>query len=844
MVSRGLCAAILAAIALLVPSGSRGSEARVELARAPHDPYGFPRPGESHEHVPVETSLYFELRVEGEGSEDDSVDPDSVRVRIRKESGGERTLLAPGRKFAEGAAGRLIERADSRGHRSLAVWIDPRAPLEPSTRYEVEVFAASRKGAQTRERTGWHFRTEDVRGPERIEFSLDLSRAPIAWRGGFFRGFCKASFATSASNMIPTYELMERARARWPGAWSIQRDFWMTGTEHRPAFIPQNLPNIVRELQTRRIAAIEELPDKVALRVEDFFGHEQYGIPSKRPLSGDYRPGDVVLVADGLSSAQAKVLAVDDTSNAVFVERLEKPAGGWRLAYEGPLPEREDPAAPGLFPPGGCYLRKFDPPGTPRYYWGRIDREFDIAVKRYGRRLVPNFCDAPGDLSIDGKPWTRPKDYAEYHEAVRAIARHLIDRYGEASLDFYWSVFNEPDLVGFFWRSDWEDAQRFYDYTVDAVLRAFEDAGYDSDRALVGGFELGAIFGTNLRLEEFLEHCSPRASGKKSLEKNAAFSDPRLEGKRSRRVEKLAREHGGRGSPCDFVSIHAYNRSEVMAAKLVRAKRMALEIDPEYYRDLRVHSHESCPDWNPPPDPAAADSYLGNGYFPTWCADVARRLLAQAASDPRYGAGETLITFWPWQNTNFEGANAATREIHVDEDGDGRSDRTVTVAMPILHFLGLLGGMENDFWVLEERAIGRHVASGFAGRCRCGFLLIVYSHDALDPESRSRRSLDARIGLSGLPGGRWKVTEYLFDRSHNSYFELGRRLREECMASRETKLSLHAPCAYPASVVREVERLSELEPAREFPAGAESLELTARLSANAASVFVFECQSF
>lgn len=816
-----------------------GEEPAVELERKEHDPYGFPRPGPSQEGVPLRSSLYFELAVRG-GAAGDAVDPDSVRVSVRPEGGEPETLLEPGRKFAAGSSGRFFERADGRGKRSLGVWIDPGAPLRPLTRYAVEASAASRKGARTREGCGWEFRTEGP--PETVEarFALDLGQPPVRWRGGFFRGFCKASFATSASNMIPTYELMERVRSRWPEAWSIQRDFWMTGTEHRPTFLSQNLPNIVRELETRRIAAIDRLPGRTALRVEDFFGHRQYKIPSGRPPSEDYRPGDAVLVADGLSDARTRVVEVDDRARTVFVEDFPDPPGGWRIAYEGPLPEREDPAAPGLFPPGGLYLRKLDPPGTPRYYFGRLDREFDIAWSRFRRRLVPNFCDAPGDLAADGRAWTRPKDAVEYHDAVRAISGHLIERYGEACLEFYWSVFNEPDLVGFFWRSDWEEAQRFYDVTVDAVLRAFEDAGYDSDRVLVGGFELGAIFGTNLRLEEFLEHCSPRASGRKSLRENAAFADRRLDGRRSRRVERLCAAHGGRGSPCDFVSIHAYNRAERMAAKLIRAKRLALEIDPETYAALRIHSHESCPDWNPPPDPAAADSYLGNGYFPTWCADVSRRLLAQAALDPRYAAGEELITFWPWPNTNFEGANAATRTIHADGDGDGRADRTVTVAMPILHFLGFLGGMGGEFWPLEERVFGRHTVSGFAGRAGGALAILVYSHDPLDPESRSGRSFDVRVAASRFPEGRAKAVEYAFDRDRNSYFELGRRLREQCLGAAATGAPFRPPCSYPAAVVREVERLSELAPTRAFAVDGPAFEIRARLGANAASVVLIE----
>jgi len=132
--------------------------------------------------------------------------------------------------------------------------------------------------------------------------------------------------------------------------------------------------------------------------------------------------------------------------------------------------------------------------------------------------------------------------------------------------------------------------------------------------------------------------------------------------------------------------VHSYNAAPVTAAKLIRAKELALETDAEYYADLWVNCFEACPNWAPPPDVAASDSYLGNGYFPTWCADVARRLLTKAAADGRYAFGESLLTFWPWPNSNFGGQNDAIRVIAVDENGDGQPDREETVAMPILNF--------------------------------------------------------------------------------------------------------------------------------------------------------------
>ena len=634
---------------------------------------------------------------------------------------------------------------------------------------------------QSRAAGTWSFTTESIPAVHTQEFSFDLKSEPIHWQGRFFSGICNVVFCTQAANYGPTFELMAEARKRHPNAWSQQRDFWLTGSEHRPqGFFPVNLPNIVRERETRRIAAIEPQAGGVLLRVEDVFGHEQYGIPDGRPVGDDFHTGDEVLIADGIHDARTKVLAADSKTGTVTVASLATPPGGWNIAYAGPLPKHEDPDAPGLFPPGGCYLRKFNPHGTACYYWGRLDKEWDLACRRYGRRVVANFADAPGDLSRDGRSWTTVKDYVQWHDVAKTIAGHIINRYGADALNFTWSVFNEPDLGPMFWRADWNELQKFYDYTTDAILRAFEDHGLRSDKVFIGGLELGGIFGTHLKLNEFLAHCSPRAQAEGAVPKNAAFADRRLDGNRSRRVESLCRAHAGKGSPCDFVSVHSYNRSELMAAKLIRAKEVALEIDPEYYRALWVNSHEACPDWMPPPDEAAVDSYLGNGYFATWCLDIVHRQLVQAARDPRFGFGETILTVWP-PPSNFTGINAVTRVVHVDDDGDGRGDRTVTVPMPIFHVLGLLSDLGDRYWALPQRTAGGHVVSGFASRDARGVVrVLVYTLDAQDTQSRSDATFDITLDLAGLDGdGPVRVSEYRFDRDHNSPFPLARTLRNQ-----------------------------------------------------------------
>jgi len=816
--ARGVGLSILAVCMLLTAAAypstafSQTPESSSKIVRVSRkaDPYGVPRPSPGEQHVPLTTSLYFELAVQSKT--DDDVDPNSVTIALEPDGGQPMSVLDKDQRFAEGYTGRLFPGKQGRDGRTLAVYAEGSQPLQPSTRYTVRIAARSKQGAELPAASRqWQFTTEAAGEPASLHFEVDTSDAAprIAWQGGFFSGFCGTSFATNHKNRIPTFELMDQVRQSSPRAWSLQRDFWLTGMERQPKLLSGNLPGIVRELETRRIVAINAQAEHVRLRLEDFFGHQQYGIASNRPLAGDYRPGDEVLIADGVSSARATVVSVDDAERSIVVTAFDTPNGGWKLDYAGPLPEQEDPLAPGLFPPGGCHLVKFRPVGTPRYFWRRLDHEWDMAIRRFDRRVLVNFADAPGDLAIDGRNWTTAKDYAQLHEVVHAITTHVIDRYGDRSLDFPWSVFNEPDLGGHFWRSDWIELQKFYDYTVDAILRAFEDRGYDSQQVFVGGLELGAIFGTNLRLREFLVHCSPRAAEVKgALMSNAAVADPRLDGKRSKRVESLCGAHEGRGSPCDFVSIHAYNTSQLMADKLARAKEMALEVDAEYYARLWVNSHESCPGWDMPLDPAFSDSYLGNGYYPTWCADVARRQLAKAAGDPRYGYGETILTFWPWPARDFEGRNDCVREVQVDDDGDGLRDRTITLPMPILHFLGLLNRMQDGFWVLPEQVVGGHVVSGFVARSdgeiaerkeaerapggqapepAAGFeqarsaprwLVLVYAHQMLDTQSASGRSFDVTLDLRGLPTSGYAVREYRFDKEHNSYYRLARPLRD------------------------------------------------------------------
>ena len=791
--------AMFLAAGALVLATALPAPGQIRLLESVADPHGVPRPARGAVDVPMGTSLYFKLAFD----HDDPIAADSVTVRLEADDLEPITLLKQDRRFADGVRGWLRRQPTRRSPETglLAIYLEPAEPLRPATTYTVHVAAETERGEAfadgnplyhpaplsfhalggVRRPAGprqWTFTTEaDLDASQAVAFELDLASPPIGWHGKFFSGICHVQFCTSERIYGPTHQMMHAARRRHPRAWSFQRDFWLTGTEHRrTTLFSGTLPNIVREKETRRITAMEQHDAGLLLHVDDMFGHEQYGVAPGRPLSEDYRAGYTVLIADGYQDASSEVLAVDDDARTVLVRHFDRPEDGWRLEYGGPLPEVEDPDAPGLFPNGGSYLRRFDPHGTAMYYWGRLDKEWDLVHGRYGRRVMPNFADAAGCLSRTGRSGYPPKDYVQWHRTVRDITGHIVDRYGDAALEFTWSVFNEPDLSRF-WNANWNELLRFYDYTADGILRAFEDRGYDSDEVFIGGLELGGIFGANLKLRKFLTHCSPRAHSNRLLPGNAAYADPRLDGERSRRVETLCRAHGGRGSPLDFISIHVYNRSELAAEKFIAAKRTALEIDEAYYRELWISSHEACPEWAPPKDPAARDAYLGNGYFKTWTADVVARQLRQAAADERYAYGESIMTVWPPLG-DWTGLNAVSRRLQVDDGGDGRSDRELTVPVPVFHVLTLLSDMGPEYWVLPQRERGGHVVSGFASRDERGTVrVLLYAHQALDTQSRGGASFDVRLDVRSLGrAGPARVTQYRFDRDHNSYFRFAHEM--------------------------------------------------------------------
>ncbi len=117
-----------------------------------------------------------------------------------------------------------------------------------------------------------------------------------------------------------------------------------------------------------------------------------------------------------------------------------------------------------------------DKNGNPKYNYMYVDALFDflhsIGLKPFVELgFMPNAL-ASGNSTVF---WWRgnttpPKDYEKWKELIRHLTQHFTDRYGEDEVkDWYFEVWNEPNLTPGFWTGTQEDYFKLYKYSAEAV---------------------------------------------------------------------------------------------------------------------------------------------------------------------------------------------------------------------------------------------------------------------------------------------------------------------------------------------------------------------------------------
>ena len=167
---------------------------------------------------------------------------------------------------------------------------------------------------------------------------------------------------------------------------------------------------------------------------------------------------------------------------------------------------------------GSTNVYTVDASGHPIYSWVILDQIFD-AFHAAGVKPLVEIGFMPKALSTHPEPYRHdfphdkvgdiytgwaypPNDYQKWSELIFQFVHHLRERYGDDEVKTWlWEVWNEPDIG--YWKGTPEEYFKLYDFSVDAVLRAFPEARIGGPDTTGPGNDKAAGF-----LQAFLEHCA------------------------------------------------------------------------------------------------------------------------------------------------------------------------------------------------------------------------------------------------------------------------------------------------------------------------------------------------
>lgn len=196
----------------------------------------------------------------------------------------------------------------------------------------------------------------------------------------------------------------------------------------------------------------------------------------------------------------------------------------------------------------------------------------DLADTNYLRPAAGNW-EKYGQYKEAG--WTcPPKDYDKWHAFIKAVAAHLVEKYGEEEVkSWYFELWNEPDI--FYWSATAAEYCKLYDYTEHAVHEVLPGLRL-SGPAVTGIFEGGHA---QKFFRFFLNHCRDGA--------NFCTQE------KGTRLDFITFHVKGGGFPFEMHAPKAVPSVE----SLVHQVKLGLDIITEYgYQDREVVLSEADPD--------------------------------------------------------------------------------------------------------------------------------------------------------------------------------------------------------------------------------------------------------
>jgi len=403
-----------------------------------------------------------------------------------------------------------------------------------------------------------------------------------------------------------------------------------------------------------------------------------------------------------------------------------------------------------------------DAAGNPVYDWTILDRIFDT-FRAAGIKPLVEIGFMPQALSTHPEPYRHnfpqgtiftgwaypPKNYEKWSEVVFQVVHHLRERYGNAEVKTWlWEVWNEPDID--YWRGTPEEYFKLYDFSVDAVLRAFPEARVGGPDSTGPANPKATEF-----LRSFLEHCSHQ---------------------RNYVTGKI-------GSRLDFVSFHPKGSPKWQGDHVQMGIARQLAAIEQGFRTVK-----SFPEWRHTP------IILGES-DPEGCAACSARNNPQNAyrNGPLYAAytAETLkaiLFLADREHINFMGAVTWAFEFEDQPFFEGyRTLATNGVDKPVLNafrMFGLLGNERVDAVssgslspeeIVRDGVRGQPDINVIATRKQNEVEILIWNyHD--DDLPAPEAAID--LAISGLPKntGRALLEHFRIDSDHSNAFTLWKKM--------------------------------------------------------------------
>jgi xylan 1,4-beta-xylosidase len=472
---------------------------------------------------------------------------------------------------------------------------------------------------------------------------------------------------------------------------------------------------------------------------------------------------------------------------------------------------------------GNVYHENED--GTPLYDFTIVDQTYD-AIVGAGHHVLVELGFTPRDLlpdraltehtiidsptvysAYEAGQWSYPpKDYAKWGELVAALARHSLERYGEAEVSTWlWELWNEPDI--FYWRGTTLEFSELYEVTSAAVRSVLPNAKVGGPT--VTGGPNGVQF-----LRDFL-----------------SYSD----------------EHE---LPLDFVSFHtkgsnftpwrtygpigsdAPEKQSPSTGKMLFEMRRLMRVMAEFPRFAALPAIVDECDAGVPAHWGIYDNsnfaFQNTEYYPVFQANLMKKILDLNEQETATIEQATTWSFYFEGERYFEGTRALITA--------GGVEKPFLNAYRMFAHLGStrIPAVSSAAWSVTDLDATLPDAppeeiDALASRFDDGRIAVLVYRHTDDQYQADDGEVNATIAFAGLGASRYRVQHYRIDRDHSNAHTVWQSLG-----------SPQDPTAEQLAAIKSRQGLELLEPERSVDAAGSSLELVVPLPLTAVSLLILE----